>query len=135
MIFILHLALTLFMTGLIWFVQIIHYPIMREVTQQNFCHYENVHTQRTGWLVAPVMVAELATAGLWTYFNDFSFISIVNLALLLMIWGSTFFIQVPLHQSLSRLHNAKEIDRLVDSNWIRTVLWTIRATLLLLTVY
>jgi hypothetical protein len=125
-----HLFLTFFMTGVIWFVQIVHYPLMSEVGEDRFVVYERKHQQRTGYMVGPVMVAELAGAivlfwktpqGWW----------ILNLALLGLIWAATFFIQVPLHNRLLERYEASWQRRLTASNWARTALWTARAALLM----
>ena len=50
----LHAASTLSMVGLIWFVQVVHYPLFARV-EQGFIAYEQIHQQRTTWVVAPLM--------------------------------------------------------------------------------
>jgi len=130
-IFDIHLFFTLFMAGVIWFVQLVHYPLFKQVAPNNFVHYEQVHTQKTGVLVAPAMLIELGTALALVYFSNDVLWLWLNLILLLIIWGSTFFIQVPLHGKLSQQHDPKSINSLIKSNWIRTILWTIRPILLL----
>jgi hypothetical protein len=57
-----HALVTWFMTGLIWFVQVVHYPLMAAVGSPGFAAYEAAHSRRTTWVVAPVMLAEAATA-------------------------------------------------------------------------
>ena len=53
----------------------------------------------------------------------------LGLALLIGIWLSTWFIQVPQHRALS-LGFASDIQhRLVQANWLRTVAWSFRALL------
>ena len=126
-----HLFLTLYMTGLIWFVQVVHYPLMSRVGQGAFIAYERAHTRRTTWVTMPAMLGELAT-GLWLLLrHSDSGLLWANMILLSLIWMSTFFIQVPLHNRLSRQFNSSHHRLLVQSNWIRTVLWTLRAGLLL----
>ena len=49
---------TLFMTGLIWFVQIVHYPLMGTVPQGEFRRYALAHQRQTTWVVAPLMLTE-----------------------------------------------------------------------------
>lgn len=53
-----HLAATLFMVGAVWFVQVVHYPLMAGQPPA----YAREHGRRTGWVLGPVMVAELGTA-------------------------------------------------------------------------
>jgi hypothetical protein len=51
---------------------------------------------------------------------------LLGLTLLAGIWASTFFLQVPCHLKLSTGWDAATHRFLVQSNWIRTVLWTAR---------
>ena len=43
----LHLAATAAMTGLIWFVQVVHYPLFAAVGADQFVAYEVAHQRRT----------------------------------------------------------------------------------------
>lgn len=61
-IFIVHLAATLSMVGLIWFVQIVHYPLFAYVGAEKFIAYEAAHARLTTWVVAPPMLTEALTA-------------------------------------------------------------------------
>ena len=60
----LHLIPTTFMAGVIWFVQVVHYPLFRAVGERAFRSYEERHTVLTTWVVLPPMVAELGLS-LW----------------------------------------------------------------------
>lgn len=55
---------TWLMTGVIWTVQIVHYPLFAGVGPDRFLDYARAHTARIIRLVAPVMLVELAT-GAW----------------------------------------------------------------------
>jgi len=55
-------AATLFMTGLIWFVQVVHYPLLAEVGEREFARFHELHSRRVTWIVPPVMAVELVTA-------------------------------------------------------------------------
>ena len=57
-----HVAATAAMTGLIWFVQLVHYPLFARVGVADFTAYEREHVRRTGLLVAPLMLLEALTA-------------------------------------------------------------------------
>ena len=57
----LHLAVTLFVVGVIWFVQVVHYPLMASVGRAESAAYVQAHTRRTAWVVGPPMLVELAT--------------------------------------------------------------------------
>ena len=132
-------AATVFMTGLIWFVQIVHYPLFAIVethtSADSFRLYATRHANRTGFVVFPPMAVELLTAlapllpGLRPAFLSQT-AAIASAILVAFIWASTGLIQVPLHDRLSTSPAPETIRRLVGTNWIRTVLWTARASLL-----
>ena len=127
------LASTYFMTGLIWFVQVVHYPLFSSVGSAEFGAYQKAHMARTTWVVAPVMLIEALTAVLllWLRPGGVAFWQVgVGILLLAGIWFSTFWLQVPCHDSLCVQFDRAMHGRLVWSNWLRTVLWSLRAVLI-----
>jgi hypothetical protein len=130
----LHAAATLFMTGLVWFVQAVHYPLFARVGEAGFAAYAAAHGARTTWVVGPAMLLEAATAAAlvarppegvrpsW---------ALAGLALLAVVWLSTFLLQAPEHARLARGFDATAHARLVARNWIRTAAWTARSALAL----
>ena len=125
-----HLAATFIMTGIIWFVQIVHYPMLARLPRENFPALESEHCDRTGFIVAPPMLLEAFTL-VWMLFGGFkSPLFLLAAALLGMIWISTFTIQVPCHRTLLKGWNASAHRRLVLTNWIRTTSWTLRSLIL-----
>jgi hypothetical protein len=117
------------MTGLIWFVQVVHYPLLARVGPASFVEYERVHVQRTQWVVAPAMLIEAATATLLPFFSPTQpgrVLAWAGLALLAAVWISTALLQVPCHRRLAHGFDADVVRRLVATNWIRTVCWTLR---------
>ncbi|MCB9266084.1 MAG: hypothetical protein H6558_13730 [Lewinellaceae bacterium] len=131
LLFKIHLFLSLYMTGLIWFVQVVHYPLMGRVGTERFTTYEQGHTRLTFWVTAPPMLLELATGIALLCFSPFSVVFQVNLAGIVLLWASTFFVQVPLHNQLSEAFRSSAHRRLMNTNWVRTVLWTGRGIVLL----
>jgi len=129
LLFLIHFAAAWFMTGLIWFVQIVHYPLFLQISADDRTAYCLQHARSTSRVVLPVMAVELLTAALLAYLLPNGF-WIMNLLLLLVIWASTLFIQVPLHQALTNIGSEEAALRLVRTNWLRTLLWTLRALLL-----
>jgi hypothetical protein len=130
----LHVGSTWYMVGVIWFVQRVHYPLMARVAPDRFSDFERDHQRRTTPVVMPAMVVEMATAVLLAMVP----VSGINriwttsaLALLVLVWGSTFLLQVPDHTRLTRGWDATTHQRLVRLNWIRTVLWTLRGLFVL----
>lgn len=129
-----HVVATAVMAGIIWFVQVVHYPLMALVGRDGYPAYQAAHARRTTWVVMPPMLVEMAT-GVWLALRPSPYmpaaVAWIGLALLAVVWGSTFFLQVPEHGRLERGFDPDAHRRLVRGNWIRTVAWTLRAILVL----
>lgn len=124
-----NVATTFFMVGLIWMVQVVHYPLFDDVGEQNYTGYQQRHQANITYIVGPVMLIELATAILlaWYPIEGIAMPLIyVGIALVVLIWLSTAFIQVPCHEKLVRGFDPAAYKWLVNSNWIRTIAWTAR---------
>lgn len=123
---------TLFMVGLIWFVQIVHYPLFSGVGVESFASYETDHNRLTSWVVVPPMLLECCTAILLLWFRP-ACISpqwvYAGLGLLVIVWASTFLLQVPQHVKLLQGFDAAAHTKLVASNWVRTIAWSARGAL------
>ena len=123
-----HFAFTCFMTGLIWFVQLVHYPLYGAVGREQFGAYEREHMRRVSWLVGPLMLAEAVTAlALLWHPGPYA----ANFLLLAVTWLSTAVWQVPQHEVLREGFDAEASNRLVRTNWVRTACWSARSLLLL----
>jgi hypothetical protein len=134
LLFLAHLAATLFMTGIIWFVQVVHYPLFARIGAEDFLAYERQHTRLTIWVVAPPMLIEGATAVLLFWLRPMGVSTsqiLFGLALIVIIWLSTAFLQVPFHERLSQRFDAFVHRQLVSTNWIRTAAWSSRGLLVL----
>lgn len=125
----LNLLFTGFMTGLIWFVQIVHYPIFARVAPDYFRGFHAAHMSLTGRVVILPMLIELGLAFVLA-FRVSGWMSWAALALVGVAWLSTFLFSVPAHGQLGEGFNAEAITRLVATNWIRCWAWTLRAGLL-----
>ena len=131
----LHGAATLAMVGLIWVVQIVHYPLFAKVGRQHFTDYEWLHQARTAQVVGPLMLTEALTATL-LLLSDLPpaarNLAWLGMALLVLIWLSTILLQMPLHRQLSAGYDSRSAARLVSSNWLRTIAWTVRGLIALM---
>ena len=129
-----HAAATLFMTGLVWFVQVVHYPLFARVGAAGYGRYQTEHMRRTGWVVAPAMLAELGSgiALLWLRPAEVAAAWVwLGLALLAVVWASTALVQVPRHGRLVAGWDERAGRELVATNWVRTAAWSVRALLVL----
>ena len=126
----LHLVATAFLCGLIWTVQLVHYPLFDRVDRAQFTAFEAAHQQRISWIVAPAMLFEALTAGAWLVAawrsGDLLGWAIANVVLVVAIWAATAFLAVPMHTRLSTGFDAEALRRLVDTNWLRTAIWSLR---------
>jgi hypothetical protein len=132
-IFLLNLASVVYLTGVVWLVQLVQYPLFSAYGKsENFAAY---HASYTFWItpvVAPAMILELATSILLIFYAPEIFerrLVWIGLALTLIVWASTFFLQVPLHERLARGFDETAHSALVRTNWIRTAAWSLHAVL------
>ena len=129
-----HAAATLWMTGLIWFVQVVHYPLFALVGSTGFAAYESAHATRTTLVVGPPMLVELATTVFLLSLAEETVprsAAWVGAALLALIWVSTALLQVPQHNILAAGFDRPAYQMLVTSNWLRTAAWSLRGVLAL----
>jgi len=125
----LHLLPTAYMTGVIWMCQIAHYPLLSRVGAEALPNYQSSNTRLTTWVVLPPMMLELSLAT-WMVFAtppSHQTMVVTAAALLALCWISTFVVQVPLHHRLTQTYDLKACQRLVTTNWIRTIAWSGRS--------
>ena len=130
---------TWYMVGLIWMVQVVHYPMFDRVGGEQFRQYEADHNRLITPIVGIPMLVELATAA-WFVFAAWPEASsrswaIAGLIMIAAIWLTTAFVSVPCHARLAQGFDAQTHRLLVSSNWIRTILWTARGLMLSYLVY
>ena len=134
LVFLLHVLSTLVMVGVIWVVQVVHYPLFAGVGGAGWAAYEASHQSRITPVVGPAMLVELVTAVWLVLDRPVAFPAwavVAGAALVGLIWASTAFVQVPLHAALGGAFDAEAHGRLVATNWVRTVAWTVRGGLVL----
>jgi len=121
------------MCGLIWFVQVVHYPLFARIEGDESKGFADDHQARTARIVIPFMLAEGATAAVIAWAPPPGvprWLAVAGLMLVIAIWLSTALVQIPLHGRLAREgHTADTVAALVRSNWPRTLLWSLRAAL------
>jgi hypothetical protein len=120
------------MTGLIWFVQIVHYPLLASTPPDRTIAVATDHQRRTSYVVAlPMAVEGITTLGLLAdapsrLWWGWPWLGAILLAVSL---GSTILLSVPLHARMARGYSPDIGRRLVLTNWPRTISWTLRSVL------
>ena len=121
------------MVGVIWMVQIVHYPLLGQLSAMAPVTAATDHQRRISWVVGPLMAVEgvttlallidrpatMGAASAW-----------VAAALLGLALASTVLIQVPQHSKLASAHDDEVVRSLLAGNWIRVAAWTARGVLL-----
>jgi hypothetical protein len=128
-----NLVVTLYLTGLIWTIGVVHYPLFNMADRANFASFEAAHSARISSIVLLPMLAELALSVAFVFQSSSvapSWAAWLGLALVIVIWISTFLLQVPQHGVLSGGFSQSAYETLVSTNWIRVVAWTARGGLL-----
>ena len=118
------------MFGVIWMVQVVHYPLMRLVSGEQFARFETAHQARISWVVGPLMAVE-GVCVLAFLFSPLAglpgWMPWAGAVIEAIAIGTTMFVSAPLHGRLNANFNQAALDRLIATNWIRTVAWTARA--------
>ena len=108
---------------LIWLVQLIIYPSFRYVADQYFAAWHARYTSLIALVAGPMMLAQVGIELMHIVSQNLRWLRIGIIA---AIWISTFGLSVPCHK---RLHSGRKkrvsVERLIKSNWIRTILWSI----------
>ena len=130
----LQLATTLPLVGLIWFVQVVAYPLFARVGAGEFPAYHEAHARLITFIVGPLMLGEMLGAVAWVAQPTDDAPHALRwggLALTLAAWLVTFFVSVPQHNVLALGFDPRAHQVLVVTNWLRTAAWTARGAMLL----
>jgi len=131
--FLLNLLSTWYLVGLIWMVQVVHYKMFDRVGTAEFVQYEADHNRLITPIVAPPMLIELVTACVLLASAPPGFprwAAWIGLIMCAIVWLTIFFVSVPCHNMLLGGFDPDAYRRLVNTNWIRTVFWTVRGVLM-----
>jgi hypothetical protein len=122
-----HAASTLVLIGIIWTVQVVHYPLMALVGADRFVAYEAAHSPR----MAAVVMLPWTVQGLTTFLLVVLRPPSIPPALLMAALVAaavpvlvTLAWSVPSHVRLGAGFDATVHRRLVRTNWMRTAAWT-----------
>jgi hypothetical protein len=117
------------MVGVIWFVQLVHYPLLSVVPVDSAKAVAVEHQRRTGWVVMVPMTVEGVTtllllamvpAGVAWFVP---WLAGIPLAVALL---ATVLLSVPRHARMAANPDESVGRELVTTNWIRTIAWSLR---------
>ena len=131
---IIHLIATSVMVGVIWVIQLVHYPSFHFIELNKYTTFQRFHMSRISYVVIPAMLTELFTLILIIISMDqVDPIILASALLLIVIWLMTAVFFSGVHQKLTLGYDQTVVDKLVKLNWGRTLLWTLR--LLFISIY
>lgn len=108
---------------LIWLVQLIIYPSFGYIEEKAFVGWHGRYTALMGLIVSPLMLLQVGVEVSSILEQDSRWQRIL---LILAIWSATVILSVPCHSRLRRAgKDLTIIKRLVKSNWIRTLCWSL----------
>jgi hypothetical protein len=118
------------MTGVIWFVQHVHYPLLAQVQIGQAVAVAEEHQRRTGHIVALPMAGEGLTTLVLLARQPVGVtwcLPWIGAILLAVALGCTVLLSVPLHAKMATNPDAQVGKKLVATNWPRTIAWSLRA--------
>jgi hypothetical protein len=127
-----HAAVSLALAAVLWVVQLVVYPAFRWIEPSRFVLWHEGYTGAVTWVVAPLMLLQLAgVAARYLFLESLEPLWLLEAACTLAAWAVTVFVSVPLHSRLQEeLPPALRLAvmrRLVQTNWPRTVAWSVCA--------
>ena len=137
-VFILHLVSTSIMVGVIWIIQLVHYPTFLFIDKQKYMKFQEFHMSRVSYIVMPTMIAELFSGIYILLYNNIlmvnTFFLLASFSLFLN-WVITALVFVKIHNGLLIKYEKKIILLLVKLNWLRTILWSLRLVFLTIIIF
>ena len=134
-VFFFHLIFSAIMVGVIWVIQLVHYPSFHFIDKDIYDSFQKFHMNKISIIVIPVMILELVTGFLLLIGNSKNILIIISFGILILIWGITGLFFSDAHGKLISGYNELIVNKLVSMNWIRTGLWTFKMILLLYLSY
>lgn len=109
---------------LIWMVQLLLYPSFNFYSKQNLVSWHTSYTPRITFIVAPLMLIQLAVA-VFRIYIDLRLHYVLFATLVAAAWLVTFFVFIPMHSKIQEGGASDMLmSRLVNLNWSRTLIWS-----------
>ena len=119
------------MVGVVWFVQVVHYPLFEKVGRESFLAYHAGHSSRTSLVVVVPMIVELVSS-IWLAIdpplsasgNPLTGLAVAGAVLAAVTWILTFAGAVPAHSRMEAGFDPSAHRSLMRSHLARTLVWT-----------
>ena len=119
----LHDLCVLWMSIVIWIVQLWIYPHFRSVSEPEFRDFHATHCRRITYFVWPMFFELLLCGGIVLQVGPRSG-WLIQISGILLVFGATAFFAIPEHNRLGLGKHPASIERLIRTNWVRTLSWT-----------
>ncbi len=103
-------------------VQFIIYPSFKNYSESSFKSFHSGYTKKMFLIVGPFMIIELISSLYLLNISSF----LAPTVLVVLIWVSTFFLIVPIHNSLNISFDLIKHKKLIRLNLIRTIFWVLK---------
>jgi hypothetical protein len=125
MIEITRLVLDVGLLVLIWMIQLIVYPSFLFYTAKELIAWHKMYTKAIALIVIPLMLGQLGIT-IYQVFLVQNTYTLTSIVLVVFLWGITLLKFAPMHQQISEGNtHVQLLKKLVQNNWIRTLIWTI----------
>jgi len=131
----LNLFATIWVTAVMWFVQIAHYPSFKFISTESFGEFIRAHMNISIVVLSIPIIVELITTLLLIKKPTIGTKPLLFKACLILLGIgllSTVAIQTPNLSILKRGYHEVAHTTLVWSNWIRTIVWSAKGTVLMM---
>ena len=125
MIEITRLVLDVGLLVLTWMIQLIVYPSFLFYTAKELIAWHKMYTKAIALIVIPLMLGQLGITIYQVFLEQNTYTS-TSIVLVVSIWGITLLKFAPMHQQISEGNTQIQLlKKLVQNNWIRTIIWNI----------
>ena len=126
-----HAAASMFMVGLIWTIQYVHYPLFAYVGESTYVSFQTAHVERIGKLLfVPWITEGITLLGILAlaFLGDRKTLrvpAVINGAAMAIVLVISGFWSAPAHGKLAAGFDKSVHDQLMTVNLIRTLAWTV----------
>ncbi len=129
---IIHLAATWALVGLIWTIQVAHYPSFDAIDRDEYRRFQAAHMTKMGSLVGPPWLIEglgVLAVFLLAPTTTTQLLAVVGGLLEAVVIAVTLRASIPAHEKLSNGFDEATMSELLRTNWWRTWAWTARGVI------